>query len=254
MPAGALFVLGVLAGGAAAPLAAADLFLRDLQGAVGRQDRRAVAALFEYPATVLTSGARIPVLNAAALVQIYDVAFPPEMQGVISLAGVARPGEPPPVYRVTVAGGGLSLGKSWLWARFDGRRYRISRMIVPSGWVAIGAARVEGPERIVLRSGQASALFSRTLNPYEVRSYVLWAAKGQRLDIRINGFAARDILMRVVDPKTGGLPAYVETQTPPGARVWTGRLLESGEVRIDLLRTLPEGKPPPMYVLAVGLK
>jgi hypothetical protein len=57
---------------------ASDALLTELQRAISRDDRQAVAALIQYPITVATAGLRIPIRDAAALVESYDPVFTPE--------------------------------------------------------------------------------------------------------------------------------------------------------------------------------
>lgn len=231
---------------------AAERFLDDLQRAVARGDKPAVAAMFEYPATIITSGARVPVLDRRSLIRLYAVAFPPEMQGVIAMARVPQVGQPPPVYRVALDGEGLTIGSAWIWARRTGGRFRIVRMIVPSNWVVIGnAPAAPPPRRVRLLAGQSSALLSGTLRPFEVQSYVVWAAKGQRLQVKLDGFAGREVVARIIDSKTG---SPVDRRAADGARNWSATIEESADYRIDVLRLAPQTRPPPLYVLAVTLR
>src|SRR5438552_5061362 len=53
----------------------AAMFVRELQRALARDDRAAVSALVHYPLTVFAGGLRIPIPDAAALLQSYDVIF-----------------------------------------------------------------------------------------------------------------------------------------------------------------------------------
>jgi hypothetical protein len=234
-----------------ADVSPAGAFLSALQRAVARHDRAAVAGLFEYPAMIITSGARIPVLDRASMARLFAVAFPPEMQGVVAMARLSGAGGSAPEYRVTVAGDSLTIGRSLIWAHRTGGRYRIVRIMVPSGWVTIGAASAPAPpQRILVRPGQ-SALFSGTLRPFEVQSYVITVGTGQRLQLRLDGFAGRDVVMRVVDRRTG-IP--VDAAASDGTRVWSTQVIDAADYRIDVVRLAPEGKPQPLYVLAVTLR
>jgi hypothetical protein len=61
----------------------ADGLLNQLQRAIGRNDRQAVAALIQYPIIVTTAGVRISIRDAASLVESYDAVFTPELEAAI---------------------------------------------------------------------------------------------------------------------------------------------------------------------------
>src|SRR4051812_15735807 len=67
-----------------------ESFLSALQRAVDHHDRQAVSTFFVYPATVMASGLRIPIIDARSLVQMYDLFFTPEMRCLIVQTGVLR--------------------------------------------------------------------------------------------------------------------------------------------------------------------
>src|SRR5262245_28482513 len=86
LPCGATVLSG--AGQRAAPGGREDTrgvepFLRRLRAAVDSGDRRAVAALVRYPATLLASGFNIPLKDPAEVVRLYHLAFTPEMRCAI---------------------------------------------------------------------------------------------------------------------------------------------------------------------------
>src|SRR5437870_4018201 len=70
----------------------AAMFVRELQRAVARDDRAAVSALIQYPVTVFAGGLRIPIPDAAALLQSYDVIFSPALKAVIARAAIPARG------------------------------------------------------------------------------------------------------------------------------------------------------------------
>lgn len=228
----------------AAPPAAAERFLADLQHALARQDKPAVAALFEYPAMVLASGLRMPVADRATLVKMYDIVFPPALQGVVAMARVARAGQPAPVYGVALNDDSLVVGLSWIFARRANGRYRITR-VVPPGGMAMPL------RRITFKAGQASALFSGTLIPYEMQSYIIAAAKGQRLQVKLDGFSERAAVARLIETKSG-LP--LDDTAGDGTRQWSGTIADNIDVRIDVLRLAAADRPAPTYILSVGLR
>lgn len=158
-------------------LTPADRFLDELRCALARGDRTAVARMFEYPAMIVARGARVPVQDVSTLIKVYDLAFPPELQGVIAMARVKRDAKTPHPYGVVVDGSSLMIGNAWLWARRVGAQYRIARIILPDAWVTIGSGAVTPPQRIELQRRQASTLLSGALNPYEMQSYIVARSK-----------------------------------------------------------------------------
>src|SRR4029078_11068735 len=80
------------------PITESAAFLRGLQSAVAHQDARAVAAMVQYPLTVLASPYSIPVPDADPFVKGFDAFFPPELRMVVALAGVSQADQPAPIY------------------------------------------------------------------------------------------------------------------------------------------------------------
>ena len=83
-----------------------------------------------------------------------------------------------------------------------------------------------------LRMAQATG----TLAAGETRSYVVWGGQGQLLDVRVDGVRGREILLRVVNARTG---APVDARAGEGVRRWSGRLPAGADYRVDLKRGEP---------------
>src|SRR5882724_8349997 len=79
-------------------------FLRELQRAVAQDDRQAVAVQVQYPHIVLAGGIRIPIADAAALIQTYDLVFSPALKAVLAQASLAVRGRAAPKHPVIIAG------------------------------------------------------------------------------------------------------------------------------------------------------
>src|SRR5688572_25783285 len=60
------------------------LFVAELRQAIAREDRAAVAALVEYPLTVFAGSMRIPIRDAAAMVESYPVVFADALKAAIA--------------------------------------------------------------------------------------------------------------------------------------------------------------------------
>jgi hypothetical protein len=70
----------------------ADALLKELQRAIGRDDRQAVVALVQYPMTVNVAAVRIPIRDATALLQTFDAVFTPELKDAIRDRSAIRNG------------------------------------------------------------------------------------------------------------------------------------------------------------------
>jgi len=226
-----------------------EAFLDELQRAVGRHDRRAVAAMIQYPLTAFAGGFPVPVRDPAALIELYDAFFTPELETVIALTGVARGGQQAPPYPIQTMPGGMMIGAGLLWAHRVGTGFKITRISLPSS-LAGGRGRPE-PRRVLFRAGQRSAQFSGALTPYQIQSYVIRAMKGQLLQVSIVGFRGRDALVRVFDQRSGD---PVDVRAHDGARTWAGQVPASGDYRIDVVRVATDANAALVYKLVVTLQ
>ena len=228
--------------------------LGELRSAINRDDRTAVAAMIEYPINVLAGGMRIPMPNAAELIRNYDVVFSPSLKAVIAQAAVAVAGRPAPAYRINISDAVATVGGDLLWLQRSGGSLKITRITAPltppAPTVAEAHTKPErAPKRLALTIGQTQV--SGTLAPGGRDSYIVSAVKNQLIDVRINRVNARDIVARIVDLKT---QASVDAKAREGARVWTGRVPDEGDYRIDVVRLAPAGEPQLPYVLVVSMR
>ncbi len=204
-----------------------DDLLSELQRAIARDDRAAVAALIRYPIVVTAGEVRIPIADAAALAQSYDAVFTPELKAAIRSGSAVRD----KLIRIATAGGAQKIAGITLPAP---RR---------------GAAG--GPSRIVPGTQQRPAQLSGSLAQGGSDTYVAYVAKGRLLDARLERVRGRDVVLRVVDANTG---KPVDARAGAGARVWTGRVPDSGDYRIEVTREAQAGGELLPYVLAVRVR
>ncbi len=235
----------------------------ELRGAISRDDRAAVAALIEYPINVIAGGMRIPMPNAAELIRNYDVVFQPSLKAVIAQAAVPVAGRPSPAYRINISDTVASVAGDVIWLQPSGGSLKITRITEPiappaptladaPGPAAANAQPTPGqraPRRLALTVGQTQ--MSGTLPPGGRESYIVSAAKNQLIDVRINRVNARDIVARIVDLKN---QVPVDAKAREGVRVWTGRVPDEGDYRIDVVRLAPAGEPLLPYVLVVSMR
>ena len=239
-------------------------FVRDLQREVARDDRAAVAARIQYPLTVFAGGVRIPIRDAPALLQNYDLVFAPALKALIAEATM-------PAGRRSESGASVAISSNFAAIAVDAVRIeavesglKITRITVPlapagTGGVASasrGASRgpsarprpSERPQRLILDVGRIQR--TGALGAGERHAFVLSARKNQLLEVRINGVTGRDVVARITSVTRR---APVDARSGEGVRTWIGRIPEEGEYRIDVVRLAPGGATLP-YLLIVNMR
>jgi hypothetical protein len=230
-------------------------FLGDLQHSVARNDGQAVSALVQYPLTVFAGGVRIPIPDAAALLQNYDAVFSPALKAVIAQAAIAGRGRSAPAATVSVKPDYATIGVDAVRIEPVGGGIKITRITVPqSAPAADGAAGVsrrpaQAPERLVPGIGQVQR--AGALAHGERDAYLLRATKNQLLEVRINGVRGRDIVARITGGRSG---APIDSRARDGARTWIGRVPEDGDYRIDVVRGTGGGDAQLPYLMVVSLR
>jgi len=212
-----------------------DRLLTELQRAIGRDDRRAVAALVQYPIIVTTAGVRIPIRDAESLLESYDAIFTPDLKAAIRDGSAIRE----EIIRVTSAQGVVKIAS-------------ISPPTRPPGEVAAPAPpSTRRSARRITFSMVESAQLSGSLAAGRSDAFVVRVEKGRVLEARIDRVQGRDIVLKVLDAKTG---KPLDGKAAAGARVWMGSLPASADYRIDVTRLAPTGGPLLPYVLVVRLR
>jgi hypothetical protein len=231
-------------------------FLRELQRAIARDDRQAVAAQVQYPLMVTAGGIRIPIADAASLVAAYDVVFSPALKAIVGQASLPARGRAEPAYPVTIEADTVTVGDDLIRVQRVGGRLKITRMKLPSAPLAgpspapsRATAGSRGPRRLNLQVGEAR--LSGTLAPAGRDVYLLSATRNQLLEVRIDGVAGRSIVAHVVGAKNR---APIDAHARDGARTWTGRVPEDGDYRIEVVRPGPSGEPYLPYIIVVGMR
>jgi hypothetical protein len=212
--------------------ASADGLLTQLQRAIGRNDRQAVAALIQYPMIVTTAGVRISIRDAASLVESYDAVFTPDLEAAIRNGSAIRD----QLIHITSVQGVV----------------KIASISTPSPSRTDTAATPppatrRGPRRVTFSMVEVAQL-SGSLSPGRSDAFVVYVEKGRLLEARIDRVAGRDIVLKVLDAKTG---KPLDTKAAAGARVWIGRVPESADYRIDVTRLAEKGGQLLPYVLVV---
>ena len=228
-------------------------FLRELQQSVASDDRGAVSRLMHYPLTVWAAGVRIPIPDSAALLQYYDAVFSSALKDVIARAELPRDSQPAPAIAVTMSPSGALIQANTITIERVGDRLKVTRLSVPPAPVGRGHAGVPSKpprEPTPIMMGLRTVQLAGFLAEGDRDSYVIWADKNQLLEVRITGVRQRDVVARIVRLKT---QAPVDTRAREGARTWIGRIADSGEYRIDVVR-LARGREPLPYVLVMRLR
>ena len=256
-----LAVLVMTMAGAAQAQPSSDTFLRELRTALRSGDRNAVAARIQYPIVVAIGGLRVPIGDAAALIERYDDIFTPALlaeiasgAGLGGRAGLAVQ-DPPSVDKVIV-------GNNALVITIVGGQLRITSITVPPpapggpiastpGNPGSPPTRTTTPARVTMRTGPRPTQFSGSLLPGGTDLYLLFVPKGKLLDARLERVPPREALIHVVHAATG---APLNARTAGGARVVTGVALEGADYRIEVRRGDTGDAAPLPYIVSLILK
>ena len=223
-----------------APDARLDAFLVSVQRACASNDRRAMAALVQYPLTVFAGGWNIPVKDRAAFLQSYDAFFTEDVKEAIGGASTKVRIEPNVAF--------LPFGNVLRIKPFAGS-FRIVAIMMPPPGTRVRAARRE-TVRVSFPARQDWTAYAGSLAAGEHESYLVRAKRNEFLEVRIDGFAGRAIVAHVRD--AGG--SALDTRARDGTRVWAGRVPAEGDYRIDVVRTTQDGDPALLYKLTVTLR
>lgn len=223
-------------------------FIKMFVSAIARRDRDAVASMVRYPAKVSAGGFNIPVPDRDALFEVYDTTFTPELRCLVEESGLPRPGTPAPKYAARLDGPRASLGDGRVETELADGALKITSITVPLA-SAEAAPPPAAPRRVQLRGGQAQ--YAGRLYAGGVDAYLVTAAKGARLQARIERFPGNSAGLRVVNARTGRAVAR-----PGGAaaRTWAGPLPDAGDYRVEVVRRAPYCDPSFTYLLTLALR
>jgi hypothetical protein len=226
---------------AAAPDSQLDAFLVQLQRASARDDRRAIAAMVEYPLTVFAGGWNIPVKDRATFLQSYDAFFTEDVKEAIAAASTKQ--------RIVPSAAFLPFGKVLRIKPVAGT-FRIVAIVMPPPGQRLRAARRD-TLRVSFPAHQATAAYAGSLAAGEHESYMVKAKRNDLLEVRIEGIAGRAVVAHVLGAANG---APLDARARDGTRAWVGRVPAAGDYRIDVVRTIPDGDPVLIYRLTVSVR
>lgn len=213
--------------------ASTDALLTELQRAIRRDDRQAVAALIQYPITIATAGIRIPIRDSDSMVKTFDAVFTPQLKAAIREGTAIRDG----LIQVTPVQGAFKItGISSVHGIPRGEAPATSPRAAP-----------RGPRRVTFGTMEIAQL-SGSLSQGGSEAFLVSVEKGGLLEARIDGVPGRDVVLKVVDARTG---KPIDAKAAAGARTWIGRVPESADYRIDVTRLAAQGGDLLPYVLVV---
>ena len=103
--------------------------------------------------------------------------------------------------------------------------------------------------QLTFRVGQPTQV-SGSLAPGGTDRFILYAARGAYLDIRLSGVPGCSVLVRLLDAGTG---KPVDARADGGTRVWNGRVGAEGNYRIEVVRQPDSGQETLIYTMAVTM-
>jgi hypothetical protein len=215
-----------------------QVFARRFVQAMARGDRNAVGSMIRYRAIALAGGLTLSLSDRSSVRDMYVLIFTPELRCLVE----RKP--------VVADSAGVALADGRVRLEDVNGDLKITRINVPP---ATGAAPPppSPPRRVGFRWGKGQAQYTGRLYGDGVDSYVLRAAKGDRLEARIERFPGRNAFVRVVQLSND---RRLERPDAPTPRTWANTLPETGEYRIDIVRQAPYCEPPFTYLLTINLR
>jgi hypothetical protein len=219
------------------PLRAERRFAAQLQHAFRTNDRAAVADLLRYPARVSVARRPFPILvnDRAALFEMYDLVFTPQLRCAVRDSREQAAGAPRPQYPLLLASGVVSLaGGRIIAVRADGK-YQITRI------TSFGDTSTRGTPRLVtFRPGQPVVELGGRVADVGTDGYIVMASAGDRLQASIRNVPAGSLSIRV---SRKGSQTFLDGLGQNGA-TWSARLPDAGEYLVEVVRRVSSCDPP----------
>ena len=228
-----------------------ETFRQKLLDAFARGDRRAVAGMVRYRLVVDAGGLMIPVVHRATLMKMWDVVFPPEVRCLIEESGVSRPGQPPPKYAIRVDPGGASYGDGRIRADRGPDGLKITRMTLPPGF---GSGAAGKPRQVLFKWGKGLATYRGRLSADNIDVYLVQAREGDLLNAQLERVSVQQALLRVVQGAGNRTLSAVGPAGGAARRLWAGRVPETSEYRVEVVRRGGYCDPAVNYQLKVSLE
>ena len=228
-----------------------EAFRGRLLDAFARGDRRAVAGMVRYRLVVDAGGLMVPVVDSATLIKMWDVVFPPEVRCMIEQSAMPRAGQPPPKYAIRVDAGGGSFGDGRVRIDRGKDGLKIARLVLPPGY---GSSLAGKPRQVLFRWGKGTNVYRGRLSADNVDVYLVQARAGDLLNAQLERVRAEDASIRVVQQAAKRVLAAAGPTGSDARRLWAGRVPESGEYRVEVVRLGAYCDPAVNYQLKVSLE
>jgi hypothetical protein len=203
-------------------------FAARLQDAVRAQDRAAVAELLRYPARVSVHLRPFPIYveDRAALLQMYDMVFTPQLRCAVVTSQEPSAGEAAPKYGLLVARGVVSLAGGRIIAERSGRGMLITRLS------SFGDTSTRGgrPRQVTFDGARREIQLAGRVAESGADAYVVAAKPRDLVEAKINGF-------------------------PDGTLALQVTRVAGGDSRVEVVRRAKYCEPPVIpYLLTLTLK
>jgi hypothetical protein len=228
-----------------------ERFRSRLLDAFARGDRRAVAGMVRYRLVVDAGGLIVPVMSRTDLVRMWDIVFPPEVRCMIEQSATPRAGQPAPKYAIRVDAGGGSFGDGRVRIDRGSDGLKITRLILPSGY---GSGLAGKPRQVLFRWGKGTAAYRGRLSADNVDVYLVQARAGDLLNAQLERVRPEHASIRLVQQPGKRVLAAAGPTGSDARRLWAGRVPETGEYRVEVVRLGAYCDPAVNYQLKVSLE
>jgi len=193
--AAALIAVTVAGAEAQAALRQERAFAARVQDAVRAQDRAAVADLVRYPTRVSVRLRPFPIYVAdrAALLQMYDMVFTPQLRCAIVASREPSAGEPAPKDGLLLARGVVSLAGGRIIAERSGRGMTITRL---SSFGDTGT-RMGMPRQVSFDAQRRPLQLAGRVPESGADAYAVAVKPPDRVEAQIGGFPERTLALQV---------------------------------------------------------
>ena len=229
----------------------AEAFRQKLLDALARSDRRAVAGMVRYRLVVDAGGMMVPIVNRATLIELWNVAFPPEVRCLIEQSAVPRAGQAPPKYAIRVDPGGMFIGDDRIRVDRGTDGLKITRIMLPPGY---GTSLAGKPRQVLFRWGKGQNVYNGRLSADNVDVYLVNARQGELLNAQLERVRIEQATLRIVQQSGDRVLPPTGRGASDAQRMWAGPVPETGEYRVEVVRRGAYCDPPANYRLKVSVE
>ena len=162
-----------------------------------------------------------------------------------------RAGQPAPKYAIRVDAGGGSFGDGRVRIDRGSDGLKITRLILPSGY---GSGLAGKPRQVLFRWGKGTAAYRGRLSADNVDVYLVQARAGDLLNAQLERVRPEHASIRLVQQPGKRVLAAAGPTGSDARRLWAGRVPETGEYRVEVVRLGAYCDPAVNYQLKVSLE